>query len=152
MSEADEFDPSAAAAAATGDLADADPDDLEDAPAETDQEDVDDQDGDSSTGGDNAVAVFLLPLITASDAGPSASTLREHGIGGWVSHVVDGAVDYLLHFTDSLGDELDDSLGPAGKIGRGIYQRFGDQEDSADQEGHEQSADDDRADVADGGL
>lgn len=133
----DEFDPSEAAAMATNSLAEADGDDLADAASDEDTDATEEENTDDT--GNSAVSVYLLPLLTASEAGPTSSTLRDYGIGGWVADVLDGAIDYILHFTDDIGDELDDSLGPAGKIGRGFYRRFGADEDSDAAEGQEGS-------------
>lgn len=151
----DEFDPSAAAAAATGDLADTDPGDLEDAPDPDDATgaggdpgeggEAPDAAGESSSTSSGVVATWLLPLLTASEAGPTAATLEEHGIGGWLAHVVDGVIDYVLHFAGDLGDELDDSLGPLGKVGRGLWARA----DDVDQGGDGASASENQGDGGD---
>jgi hypothetical protein len=127
MSE-DGFDASTAAARAVGEVADTDADDLEDVPETTDEDpaepDVDDGADPSNSGSDDGadeggVAVFVLPLFTASEAGPTAPTLREEaGLGERAALFVDGLLDYGLHFSDRLADELQDSLGPVGKWGR----------------------------------
>jgi hypothetical protein len=128
MTDDDEFNPSEAAAKATGDLADAGEDDLEDAPAPDPSDDVDEdvqeesdeaESTDSSSAG--GIGKYLWPLFTASAAGPTASTLQEEaGLGERIAHVGDGILDYVLHFDERLQDQLEDTLGPAGKIGRGL--------------------------------
>ncbi|MFC3476117.1 hypothetical protein [Halobacterium litoreum] len=157
MSE-DEFDPATAAARATGDLVDTDADDLEDVPddagagdgadptpdPDTDGDDSGGESTTSSAGSAGAVATFLLPLFVADEAGPTASTLRDEvGVGHTTAHLLDGGLDYVLHFSDTLGDQLGDSLGPAGKLGRGLSPLL----DDAGADDQEDS--DDAADAAD---
>lgn len=164
--DGDEFDPSSAAAVALGEQADGDLDlsdgDASDPdatrPDDGDAPDTDSGDETSASGGDSAVATFLLPLFVADEAGPTAPTLQEQaGLSERIAYILDGGLDYVLHFSDELGERLEDSLGPAGKFGRaasGLFDDAGDQgDDGAGESGHQQSSDDgDDVDVGPDGV
>lgn len=116
----DEFDPSRAAAFATG--ADVDDDVVETDVVDDVQDDGDDQDDSSTeevlTFGALA-ATYLVPLLTAEERGPTAGTLEQRGIDHQYAVILDGGIDYALEVVDI---DLGDNLGPLGKVAIGLSQ------------------------------
>lgn len=108
-----EFDPEAAAAAATGETV------VEDADDSTDDGADDSTDADDAIALGTVAASVLGPLLTAPERGPSADTLVERGIDPQIAAVLDGVIDYILEL---VGLDVGDTLGPAGKIAVGLSQ------------------------------
>jgi len=147
----DEFDPSAAAARAVGDLADedvgggtggGDPDPASTASDEGGSpESLDDSDSTEGDGGGAAgvLASFVVPLFVADERGPSSSTFQDFDVPEGLSLILDGLTDYVL---DLAGKDVGDSLGPAGKIGLG-YSRLAGGGSSTEGDGGERDDRDD---------
>lgn len=66
-----------------------------------------------------SVRDILGKLLTADEHGPRAGTLREAGIENGAEHIGDGLTDWILEVVDV---ELGDTLGPLGKMARGVSQ------------------------------
>lgn len=145
----DDFDPSAAAARAVGDLADEDVGGDAPTPDSTSTEESgspDDEDSgpDSDSDSKGMLATVILPLFLASERGPTSSTFQNHDIGEGLSLILDGFTDYLLDLAGR--DDVGDNLGPAGKIGLGMSRLQG---DSGSGSSTTTESDDDRGDEGD---
>jgi len=115
----DEFDPQAAARAAAGETAGGgapSPGGRDQASADAD---VDEDQGDEEESSAMGMGALLLPLFLAPERGPTAQTFNDYGVDGGISMILDGITDYVL---DLLGKDVEDNLGPAGKIGLGVTQ------------------------------
>ncbi|QCC47435.1 hypothetical protein DV707_07040 [Halobellus limi] len=100
----------------------------------------------ADTGDERTIDItdILKKLLTADEHGPRAETLRESGLEDGMEHVGDGLLDWILDVVDV---ELGDTLGPLGKMGRGISQMLSNADvDESDQSDDE--PDEDLEDVA----
>jgi len=133
MSDGGEFDPSAAAMRASGQMADREVDTASSTPS-GDSTTADGTQDDESDGGDadavgvtGALAAYVMPLFTAPTRGPTASTFEEYDVGKPWARILDGVSDYVLDLVDR---DPGDSLGPIGKIGLGFTSFETDQGDN----------------------
>jgi len=116
MSE--EWDAGEAAARAVGDLADdSDPEPSGGPSPDGGDTAVGDPSPDGSAGTTSTARSALASLFTADERGPTAETFQRYDVDPGVALIGDGVTDWLL---DVAGQDVGDSLGPAGKMALGV--------------------------------
>jgi hypothetical protein len=108
-----DLDPEAAARLAAGDGPDQDGD-------EPDLETVDQEDAGDEWDVSESIKALLITLVAAPERGPTHRTFSEQlDVDEGAAHILDGIVDIVLDVVD-VGEEIGETVGPAGKIAVGV--------------------------------
>ena len=129
----DDFDAGALADVATGGSTSASPGEMTVSDGVADvAEGVGGGGGGDPDAGDDGYGSLLRSLLLAPERGPTQPTFTDVGVPADPALVLDGVIDWLLDVVDVDDGDVDDTLGPIGKIGIGLAGMFRSLSDDGD--------------------